>query len=120
MSIDWRNYLLRNDFTEHADLLSAIPEGELNESGQRAIAAALNASGPMAQQKMWNQTEMTAEYSLNGAVVLYNGLNDREFATLSLFKYALRVKFPEWSTAPVGDLFLCWNDPVVPTDTDSE
>lgn len=113
MDIDWRNFMLRCDFTEYADQLSAIPVGSLNESTERAIASALDAVGPADARDKWSFGQMASEWSLYGVEVTYNGENHRDYPTISIFKHCLALRFPEWSTAPVGVLYMCWNDPVV-------
>lgn len=113
MDIDWRNFMLRCDFTEYADQLSAVPLGPLDEGSSRMIASALETVGPWEGRDKWSFSQMAAEWSLYGAEVVYNGANHRDFPTISIFKHCLSLRFPEWSTAPVGDVYMCWNDPVV-------
>lgn len=110
---DWPNYLIRQDFTEMAGFLEDIPVGPLDESNQRLVASILSEYGPVAEQQKWNLEESVNEFSLNGAEVLYNGFNSPNFPTFSVFKHTLCLSFPERSTAPVGRLHLCWNDPAV-------
>ena len=113
MDIDWRNYLLRCNFTQFADQLSAVPLGVLQEGDQRLIAAALDEIGPLDDKGKWSFSQMAEEWSLYGVEIIYNGLNSRDFPTISIYKHCLAMRFPEWATAPVGVLYMCWNDPVV-------
>lgn len=112
METDWRNYLLRCNFTEFGDQLAKIPLGQPDEGSLRLIAAALDAIGPRDERGKWSFDQMAAEWSLFGVEVVYNGKNSRNFATISIFKYCLLLRFPNWVTSPVGDLYMCWNDPV--------
>jgi hypothetical protein len=118
---NWLNYLIRQDFTEMGELLEAIPLGPLDESNQRFIASCLAEYGPEEGKDKWNLEEAIFEFSLFGTEVTYNGLNSTSLPTLSLFKRTLCLTFPERSTAPVGRLYLCWNEPAVeaPAETDS-
>ena len=110
---NWLNYLIRQDFTEMGELLQDIPVGPLDESNQRFLASALSEYGPVADKDKWNLEEAVTEFSLFGAEVSYNGLNNTSLPTLSLFKRTLCLTFSERSTAPVGRLYLCWHEPVV-------
>lgn len=119
MSTDWLNWLIRTNFTDHAAALEVIPRGPLNDEGDlRAVTAAFDAVGPMEARGKWSFGQMADTYSLYGVEVLYNGLNDRSFPTLSLFKYCLKIKFPTWSVTPPAQtvLYLCYNDPVIATE----
>jgi hypothetical protein len=109
---DWPNYLIRQDFTEPGEVLSVIPLGLLNEADQRLMTQVLSEHAPQVDKDKWNMDEHGTEYSLNGAEVIYNGLNHRDLPTFSTYKYALGLRFPERSTAPVGTIFLCWHEPV--------
>ena len=109
MASDWPNYLFRCDFTEFAEVLSQLPLGVADENTQRTIAAALDTAGPVDQRQHWSLTNDVTEYTLFGVEILYNGPNDRDFATLSTFKHCLRMRFPASTTAPVGAVFMCWN-----------
>lgn len=110
---DWPNYLIRQDFTELGVMLHDIPLGPLNEADQRLVAQILSESGPTADAGKWNMDENGVEYSLYGAEVVYNDLNNRNLPTFSTYQYALGLSFPERSIGPVGVLYLCWHDPVV-------
>lgn len=109
---DWPNYLIRSDFTKYADRLEAIPLGVVDENSARTLASVLAEYGSEEDRSKWNLTEGVTEFSLYGAVVSINGLNSRSYPTFSFYRYTLAVDFPEASTAPVGRLHLCWNDPV--------
>lgn len=115
---DWPNYLIRQDFTELGVMLHDIPLGPLSESDQRMVAQILSESGPQADSDKWNMDEHGTEYCLNGAVVVFNDLNNRRLPTFSTYQYALGLSFPERSTGPVGTIYLCWHDPVVSATTD--
>lgn len=110
---DWPNYLIRTDFTEMGSLLGQVQLGEMDIINQRLISTVLSAYGPEAERNLWNTQADLYEYSLTGAEVLYNGLNNHSLPTFSIFKYALCISFPERSVAPCGRLYLCWNDPAV-------
>jgi len=113
---DWPNYLIRADFTELGELMHDVPVGVLNEPDQRLIAQILAECGPQDDKAKWNLNEQDVEYSLNGAEVVYNELNHPNLPTFSHYKYALGLRFPERSVAPVGTIYLCWNDPAVEED----
>jgi len=108
---NWPNYLIRQDFTARGNQLSAVPLGLLNESDQRLIAALLSEGADRADKDKWNMEEYGTEYSLNGVEVVFNGLNKNSLPTFSFFKYALGLKFPAASTAPVGTIYMCWYEP---------
>lgn len=117
---NWLNYLIRQDFTDMGELLEEIPLGPLDENNQRFVASCLAEYGPVADKDKWNLEESISEFSLFGAEVTYNGPNSTSLPTFSIFKHTLCLVFPARSTAPVGRLFLCWNDAPVeaPAETD--
>jgi hypothetical protein len=116
---DWPNYLIRTDFTEMGEVLAKVQVGEMDIINARLISTILSEYGPEAERSLWNTQPDLNEFSLFGAEVKYNGPNTQSMPTFSTFKYALCICFPERSVAPVGRLYLCWNDPVVeePTET---
>lgn len=108
---DWPNYLIRTDFTARGAQLAQIPLGPLDDSDQRFIAAVLADDTDPANKDKWNLDPASTEFSLNGVEVVFNGLNKQSLPTFSFFKYALGLKFPERSTAPVGSIYMCWYEP---------
>lgn len=109
---DWPNYLFRRDFTEWQDVLKDIPLGVIDEHSIYPLVAALQAGDTGVGKELWNVEEMK-EWSVRGVEVIYNGLNSRDFATRSKFKYCLGIVFPQEAIGPTGRVYLCWNDPVV-------
>lgn len=117
---DWLNYLVRADFTDLGEMLHDIPLGPLNEEDQRLVAQILSECAPQEDKDKWNMDEHGTEYSLNGAEVVFNELNNRDLPTFSYFTHALGLRFPERSAAPVGTLYLCWNESAVETEPAAE
>lgn len=107
---DWPNYLFRRDFTEYQDVLKDIPVGLVDEHSIYSLLATLQAGDTGVGKDKWNISEFE-EFSLKGVEVIYNGLNSRDFATRSKFKYCLGIVFPPEAIGPTGRMYLCWNDP---------
>lgn len=107
--MNWTNYLFWRDFSAHADMLSELPLGVVDDDAALILGSILQEIDEGEGKALWNVDPESREFSLCGAEVLYNGENNHSFATLSTYKNVLVLRFPEASVKPVDRIYLCWN-----------
>jgi hypothetical protein len=104
----WFNYLFFVDFSSEKDALSAIPTGQLSEANTTLLAAMLSNHDNGEGRSLWTDKPGTA-WSLAEAEVEFNGENHTNLPTNARFDHVLILKFPDTSTAPVGNIVLNYN-----------
>ena len=112
--IFWLNYLFFVDMSDEADTLEHVPTGVLSQDNATLLAAVLSTHDTGEGRALWTDKPGT-EWSLVGAQVVFNGENNTGLPSNGLFNHVLILKFPDASTAPVGEIVLNYNVPVAPT-----
>jgi len=110
-------YTYGYDFTAYFDTLIAIEEGALPNETADVLVTALKALDVSAGATLWNNTPGQTAWCLNGATVVYSGLNDPEtMPTNPLYKYVVALTLASGVTTPAGTLYFHFNDPFNPDD----
>ncbi|MCO6704726.1 Ig-like domain-containing protein [Streptomyces sp. CHB9.2] len=106
-------YLYSYDFTDFYDLLLDLEPGvPLSDQQAADLAAAINELDVSSGAGAWNNSPDLTQFSLQGAVPFYNGLNMPEFLSNSSYKYALLLDLRVGVTIPKGRMVLHFNDPI--------
>lgn len=116
MSINWANYLFHTNFTAERDTLATIPVGEVSDVTALMLAGILANIDNGEGKALWSENVESKAWSTAGCKVIYNGLNSTSLPTKSKMKYVLTLEFPSDSTAPVGRIYLQYNDAPVPVE----
>jgi len=106
--IFWLNYLFFVDMSDEADTLEHVPVGVLTADNATLLAAVLSTHDTGEGRALWTDKEASA-WSLAGAEVVYNGANNTSLPSNGRFSNVLILRFPEASTAPVGEIVLNYN-----------
>ncbi len=102
------------DLSEHRDELIDIEEGIIPDDDAENLVTLLTQVDYNETKGDWNADPASTEWSLQGATVLYNGLNNLGFASNQRFKYIMQIQLREGVTTPTGVFFLHYNDPFDP------
>lgn len=110
-------YLYGYDFTTSFDDLIDLEPGTLPSLSADALVTALQAIDVSSGKDLWNNSDVSTEWSLNGAEIVHNGLNDSgNMPTNPAYKYVLAINLRAGVTIPTGTLYLHYNDPFDPND----
>lgn len=107
----WKNYFFTADFSDNAEFFKRFEKGNvLDESDASAMAGVFQDHDPHASKKhLWN-TNPTHDYSLLGAVVVYNGPNNDLMPTNAKYTHVLTLDFKDTECAqPDGRVHLHYN-----------
>lgn len=108
MTTFWPNYLFFVDMSDEATELASIPLGELSASNATLLAAALSTHDTNETRAQW--TDQAAEqFTTQGAVVQYNGVNKTGLPSNALFDHVLIIAFPWAGPAPKNVMGLHYN-----------
>lgn len=102
------------DLSEHRDFLVEVDEGLLPDETAATLATLITQVDYNEVKGDWNADAESTQWSLAGANVLYNGLNNLQFASNQRFKYVMQIELREDVTIPTGVFFLHYNDPFDP------
>lgn len=102
------------DLSEHRDFLVDIEEGIISDEDAEELAVYLSQVDYNDVKGDWNASDTSTEFSLQGAEIIYNGLNNLSFASNQRFKYVMQVQLREGVTKPTGVFYLHYNDPFDP------
>lgn len=100
------------DATYYRDELLMIEEGELHGDGLAKVVEALLALDYSSDGKLlWNGSAASTEWSLAGATVFYNGLNEAALPTNPAFKYVIGIELRADVSIPSGRFYIHYSDP---------
>lgn len=102
------------DLSEQRDSLIDIEEGELSDIQAQAIVDCLKLIDLGANKLTWNASAELNTWSLQGATVVYNGLNSLGLASNQKYKYVMELTLRSEVTTPTGSFFLHYSDPFDP------
>lgn len=109
-------YLYGYDFTASVTDLINIAPGALPDATATVLANILKAKDISAGKTLWNDQSSSTQWSLQGATVVSNGLNNSSLPTNQTYKYVLALDLRNDVTIPTGRLYLHYNDPFNPND----
>lgn len=106
-------YLYPYDFTPYYNVLVDFEEG-VALTGQQItdLVTAIKALDVSSGKTLWTSDAGVTQWSLAGAVCAHSGLNGSDLPTNPTYKYVAAINFRDGVTAPVGTLYLHYNDPV--------
>lgn len=106
------------NFTAYRDDLLAMAEGVLSAANADKLVTALKALDQGPGAALWNNVDSNNAWSLNGAKVIFCGLNSMAFTTNQSYKYVLCLELRASVTTPIGRFYLHFNDPDNPNAAD--
>lgn len=107
-------YMYGYDFTDQFDFVSELDAGELSDGDALTLSEAIKARDVSDFKASWNASASATEFSLQGATIVSNGLNNESMPTNTNYKYVLVVKLRDQVTSPKGLMYLHYNDPFDP------
>lgn len=108
-------YVYPMDATNYRDQLLLIPDDAILTSGDaETLRSALTALDTGVGKNLWNTSNASTEWSLEGATVVFNGLNSLAYPTNQAYKYVMAVELRVGVTVPTGIFYLHYNDPEDP------
>lgn len=109
-------YMYGLDFTPVKDVLETYPEEYIVDEFSDDLLEAIKEIDDASGSELWNLDPESEEWSLHGAEVVYNGINDSTLPTKSSYKYVIGIKLRDDVTTPPGVMYLHYNDPFDPDE----
>lgn len=109
-------YMYGLDFTDVKDVLETYPVELVVDEFSDDLLEAIQLVDTQDGSDLWNLDAESTEWSLHGAEVVYNGLNDGILPTNTAFKYVLGLQLRGDVTTPPGVMYLHYNDPFDPNE----
>lgn len=107
-------YMYALDFTDVKDVLETYPVDLVTDEFSDDLLTAVQLIDTQSGSELWNLDPVDPEWSLHGATVVYNGLNDAALPTNTSYKYVLGLQLRDDVTTPPGVMYLHYNDPFDP------
>jgi len=109
-------YMYGLDFTPVKDVLETYPEDYVVDEFSEDLLDAIKQIDDATGSTLWNLDPLSTEWSLHGAEIVYNGINDATLPTNNRFKYVIGIKLRDDVTTPPGVMYLHYNDPFDPNE----
>jgi hypothetical protein len=109
-------YMYGYDFTPVKEVLESYPEEYIIDEFSEDLLAAIKQIDVNEGDDLWNLDPLSTEWSLHGAEVVYNGINDATLPTNNSYKYVMGIKLRGDITIPPGVMYLHYNDPFDPNE----
>ena len=107
----WANYFFRLALTEHRDVVQDFVEGDvLTPENAELLVLALNEKDKKEGKGLWNTEPQGTEWSIVGAVVVFNGENSTSLPTKGNMQHVLILDMPDDCVKPLGRIYLTYND----------
>ena len=99
------------DATVFRDQLLPIEEGLLHGDGLALLLEILTTKDGSDGRTLWNNQAGSTQWSLEGATVFYNGLNEAALPTNPAFKYVIGIELRAGVSIPSGRFYIHYTDP---------
>ncbi|MNH65365.1 hypothetical protein D3C73_173740 [compost metagenome] len=109
-------YLYGYDFTAYKSTLENYQVGTKLGAADTALLAAIKAIDTNAGKSLWNLDPASTAWSLEGAEVVYSGINSNVLPTNQSYKYALGLLLKATNITPPGVCYLHYDDPFDPNE----
>jgi hypothetical protein len=110
-------YLYGYDFTAYYPDINGLIPGPLALADATKMVAMLKAVDVSAGKTLWTTDPAATAWSLDGAVITRNGLNNTAtLPTNPAYKYVLGIQPKSTLTSPKGVMYLHYNDPFNPDE----
>jgi len=106
------------DLSEHRDSILPIEEGIISDTDATTLADIIKLVDIATNKDSWNSDPEALTWSLQGATVIHNGLNNISMPTNQKYKYVMALDLREGVTMPSGRFYLHYNDPFDPDAVD--
>ncbi|MNZ54970.1 hypothetical protein D3C78_728840 [compost metagenome] len=107
-------YMYGYDFTAYKDILEDYVVGYKLTAADTALRDAIKAIDANAGKALWNLDPAQTTWSLEGAEVVYSGINSALLPTNTSYKYVLGLLLRGNVTTPPGVMYLHYDDPIDP------
>lgn len=107
-------YAYSLDFTGAKDIIETYPVDYVVDEFDTELVTAFQAIDVNQGKDLWNIDPENPEWSLHGAEVFYNGVNDESLPTNNKFKYVMGLRLRDTVTTPPGVMYIHYNDPFDP------
>lgn len=107
-------YMYGLDFTPVKDVLETYPEEMVLDEFSTDLLDAIKQVDINEGKDLWNLDPVNTEWSLHGAEVVYNGVNDSALPTNQSYKYVMGIQLRTDVTRPPGTMYLHYNEPFDP------
>ncbi len=109
-------YMYGQDFTAVKSVLDTYPVEIVLDEFSTDLLDAIKQVDVGDGKELWNLDPLATEWSLHGATVVYNGVNDATLPTNSSYKYVMGIQLRADITVPAGVMYLHYNDPFDPNE----
>lgn len=109
-------YLYGYDFSAYTVDLIDMPTGVLNGANASILVTALQTLDVGTGKTLWNTNAGSTTWSIEGATIVSNGLNNPSLPTNPAYKYVMAIDLRGDVTIPTGRLYIHYNDPFDPED----
>ncbi|MNI40586.1 hypothetical protein D3C73_948130 [compost metagenome] len=109
-------YMYGMDFTAFKSVLEQYEVDTVLGAADTALLDAIKATDLNAGKSLWNLTVGSTAWSLEGAEIVYSGINSGVLPTNSSYKYVLGIKLRDDVLTPPGVMYLHYDDPVDPNE----
>lgn len=107
-------YMYPYDFTPYFDTIALLGAGVLATADSSSLVTTFKAIDLSSGKTLWNNDPAQTAWSLAGATVISNGLNNNSLPTNPAYKYVCVLKLRSDVVTPAGTLYLHYNDPFNP------
>ena len=103
-------YLYGYDFTSFKGTLENYEEGQIITVDETDLLTAIQTIDTNTGKALWNLTPGATTWALEGAEVVYSGINSPLLPTNPSYKYVLGIKLRDDVTTPPGVFYLHYDD----------
>ena len=103
-------YLYGYDFTSFKGTLENYEEGQIITVDDTDLLTAIQTTDTNTGKALWNLTPGATTWALEGAEVVYSGINSPLLPTNPSYKYVLGIKLRDDVTTPPGVFYLHYDD----------
>lgn len=109
-------YMYSLDFTDEKSVIETYPVDYVIDEFDEDLVNAFKNIDINEGKDLWNLDPANPEWSLHGAEVIYNGVNDESLPTNKSFKYVMGLRLRDTVTTPPGVMYVHYNDTFDPME----